>query len=308
MVQQVLGKRPVRVQLLYLSKPEAIIATPSEQSVTGVMRKTEALWDAIGRACERDDFRPHPGPLCNWCALPGVLPRVRRRPAPGGRAARPRAHDRAAAAAGHDVRPSAPHRSHRPSTPAVETAPGVDRAVALDRRTSTRPVMYTLSSAADHSLLWFIIGTGAVGAAAATSGSRRGSPPRWGSSRRSPTARSSRCSGASRPEHERRRGPAPVRHAPADHVVVPVGPRDRGVHRRGPARRPASRRPLVRARHRRRRQPRLRAHAPRLRRRRRRRPSASRSVTPSRAGSAPPDAEHRRPGAGGEHRPPARTG
>src|SRR6478736_4292117 len=49
MVQQVLGKRPVLVQLLYLSKPEAIITTPSEQSVTGVMRKTDALWSAIGR-------------------------------------------------------------------------------------------------------------------------------------------------------------------------------------------------------------------------------------------------------------------
>jgi putative RecB family exonuclease len=74
MVQHVLGKRPVRVQLLYLSKPEAIITTPSEQSVTGVMRKTDALWDAIGRACERDDFRPHPGVLCNWCAYKAYCP------------------------------------------------------------------------------------------------------------------------------------------------------------------------------------------------------------------------------------------
>ena len=47
MVEQLLGKRPVRVQLLYLSKPEAIIAMPSEQSVTGVARKTQALWKAI---------------------------------------------------------------------------------------------------------------------------------------------------------------------------------------------------------------------------------------------------------------------
>jgi putative RecB family exonuclease len=74
MVQHVLGRRPVRVQLLYLSKPEAIITTPSEQSVTGVMRKTDALWDAIGRACERDDFRPHPGILCNWCAYKAYCP------------------------------------------------------------------------------------------------------------------------------------------------------------------------------------------------------------------------------------------
>jgi putative RecB family exonuclease len=74
MVQHVLGKRPVRVQLLYLSRPEAIITTPSEASVTGVMRKTDALWDAIGRACERDDFRPHTGVLCNWCAYQAYCP------------------------------------------------------------------------------------------------------------------------------------------------------------------------------------------------------------------------------------------
>ena len=109
MVQHVLGKRPVRVQLLYLSKPEAIITTPSEQSVTGVMRKTDALWDAIGRACERDDFRPAPGHALQLVRVQGVLPRVRRRSAAGGRAARPRAHDRAAAAAGHHVGVVLPH-------------------------------------------------------------------------------------------------------------------------------------------------------------------------------------------------------
>lgn len=74
MVEEVLGRRPVRVQLLYLSRPEAIVTTPSEQSVTGVMRKTDALWSAIGRACDRDDFRPNPGTLCNWCAYKPYCP------------------------------------------------------------------------------------------------------------------------------------------------------------------------------------------------------------------------------------------
>ena len=74
MVEHVLGRRPVKVQLLYLSKPEAIITSPSEQSVTGVMRKTDALWSAIGRACERDDFRPNPGRLCDWCAYKPYCP------------------------------------------------------------------------------------------------------------------------------------------------------------------------------------------------------------------------------------------
>ncbi len=74
MVEHAFGRRPVRVQLLYLSKPEAIITSPSEQSITGVMRKTDALWSAIGRACAKDDFRPSTGPLCNWCAYKPYCP------------------------------------------------------------------------------------------------------------------------------------------------------------------------------------------------------------------------------------------
>jgi len=72
--EQMLGRRPARVQLLYLSKPEAIIARPSEQSITGVARRTDALWSAIERACAVDDFRPRPGPLCEYCAFRPYCP------------------------------------------------------------------------------------------------------------------------------------------------------------------------------------------------------------------------------------------
>jgi putative RecB family exonuclease len=72
--ERMLGKRPARVQLYYLSKPEAIIATPSDQSTTGVERKTVAMWSAISTACERDDFRPRPGRLCDFCAFKPYCP------------------------------------------------------------------------------------------------------------------------------------------------------------------------------------------------------------------------------------------
>lgn len=72
--EQMLGRRPARVQLLYLSKPEAIIAEPSEQSVTGVARRTGAIWSAIERACATEDFRPSTGPLCNYCAFQAYCP------------------------------------------------------------------------------------------------------------------------------------------------------------------------------------------------------------------------------------------
>jgi putative RecB family exonuclease len=68
------GKRPARVQLYYLSRPEAIIATTSEQSVTAVERKTVAMASAIATACERDDFRPRPGRLCDFCTFRPYCP------------------------------------------------------------------------------------------------------------------------------------------------------------------------------------------------------------------------------------------
>jgi putative RecB family exonuclease len=72
--ERMLGKRPARVQLYFLSKPEALIATPSDQSIRGVERKTVAVWSAIANACERDDFRPRPGRLCEFCTFQPYCP------------------------------------------------------------------------------------------------------------------------------------------------------------------------------------------------------------------------------------------
>ena len=72
--ERMLGRRPARVQLYYLSKPEAIIATPTDQSIKGVERRTTALYQAIRSACERDDFRPKPGRLCDFCTFKPYCP------------------------------------------------------------------------------------------------------------------------------------------------------------------------------------------------------------------------------------------
>jgi len=72
--QHMLGRRPARVQLLYLSKPEAIIATPTEQTCRGVERRTTALWTAIEQACEREDFRARPSRLCDFCSFQPYCP------------------------------------------------------------------------------------------------------------------------------------------------------------------------------------------------------------------------------------------
>ncbi len=73
--ERVLGKRPAKVQLVYLGdQPQVITTTPSEQSTRGVARKVEAIWTAVERACEAEDFRPKPSALCNWCSFKAFCP------------------------------------------------------------------------------------------------------------------------------------------------------------------------------------------------------------------------------------------
>lgn len=67
--EQVFGRRPARVQLLYLSTGEIIETRPSDQSVRFLPRRTEAVYRAVVRACATEDFRPRTGPLCNFCAF-----------------------------------------------------------------------------------------------------------------------------------------------------------------------------------------------------------------------------------------------
>jgi putative RecB family exonuclease len=73
--EEALGRRPSRVQLLYLSDPPvAIVATPSDQSIRGMATRATAIWSAVERACEREDFRPRPGRLCDWCSFKAHCP------------------------------------------------------------------------------------------------------------------------------------------------------------------------------------------------------------------------------------------
>jgi putative RecB family exonuclease len=81
--EQLFGTRPSRVQLLYLSQPVAIITTPTEQSTKGLQRKVKAVWSAVEKACDRDDFRPKPSRLCDWCAFKAFCPAFGGDPADG---------------------------------------------------------------------------------------------------------------------------------------------------------------------------------------------------------------------------------
>lgn len=67
--EQVLGRRPAAIRLLHLKEPLSITAVPTDQSIRGLTTRTQAIWTAIERACEKDDFRPRPSRLCDFCAF-----------------------------------------------------------------------------------------------------------------------------------------------------------------------------------------------------------------------------------------------
>ncbi|MCU1452747.1 MAG: RecB family exonuclease, partial [Acidimicrobiales bacterium] len=72
--EELFGKRPARVQLLYLGDPMVITTVPSDQSSRGLRSKVAAIWQAVELACERDDFRPKPSRLCDFCAFKDRCP------------------------------------------------------------------------------------------------------------------------------------------------------------------------------------------------------------------------------------------
>ncbi len=72
--EQLLGRRPRAVQLLYLRSPLAITTRPSDRSTRGTRRTLSAVWQAVERACEREDFRPQTSRLCDYCAFQAYCP------------------------------------------------------------------------------------------------------------------------------------------------------------------------------------------------------------------------------------------
>lgn len=69
-----LGRRPSEIRLLYLKDQVVIVESPNEQTMRGLKSRAMAVWAAIERACEREDFRPNPSPLCRYCAFQDRCP------------------------------------------------------------------------------------------------------------------------------------------------------------------------------------------------------------------------------------------
>jgi putative RecB family exonuclease len=59
---------------LYLRSPLAIATEPTDHTTRGTRRTLGALWHAVERACEREDFRPQRSRLCDYCAFHAYCP------------------------------------------------------------------------------------------------------------------------------------------------------------------------------------------------------------------------------------------
>jgi putative RecB family exonuclease len=72
--ERMFGRRPARVQLLYLSGPEKIVTRATDQSLRGAEVKSNAVMRAIRVACTRHDFRPRASALCAFCSFREFCP------------------------------------------------------------------------------------------------------------------------------------------------------------------------------------------------------------------------------------------
>jgi putative RecB family exonuclease len=68
------GRTPDALRLIYLNGPTVYTIGVNDRQLDAMDRQLRALWTAIERALERDEFPPRPGRLCDWCSFQEVCP------------------------------------------------------------------------------------------------------------------------------------------------------------------------------------------------------------------------------------------
>ncbi len=71
---RVRGVLPSLLQLIYLGSGEVLRYVPDEADLRATERKVRALWAAISRAMDTEDWRASPSKLCAWCAHQAICP------------------------------------------------------------------------------------------------------------------------------------------------------------------------------------------------------------------------------------------
>ena len=74
LIRRRLGRTPDEVKLIYLNGPTVYRIAVNDSQLDAMDRQLRALWAAIERAMENDDFRPRPGRLCDWCSFQDICP------------------------------------------------------------------------------------------------------------------------------------------------------------------------------------------------------------------------------------------
>jgi putative RecB family exonuclease len=73
-VQRATGEVPNRLQLLYLGNGEVLTYRPDAEDLVRFERKLAALWQAITRAADRQDWRARKSKKCDWCSHQQICP------------------------------------------------------------------------------------------------------------------------------------------------------------------------------------------------------------------------------------------
>ena len=74
LVRRRTGRAPDLLRLIYLNGPVVYQLEVNPAQLEAMDRQLRALWAAIERAMERDEFPPRPGPLCDWCSFKDICP------------------------------------------------------------------------------------------------------------------------------------------------------------------------------------------------------------------------------------------
>ena len=68
------GVVPAVLQLVYLGSGEVLRYVPDEHDLLATERKVQAVWEAIRRATDEQDWRPNRSALCSWCSHQALCP------------------------------------------------------------------------------------------------------------------------------------------------------------------------------------------------------------------------------------------
>lgn len=67
MIQQITGKLPRELQLLYLNGPTRLTREISQETVDNILVEVKQLWDAINTSFQTGVWEAKPHRLCDWC-------------------------------------------------------------------------------------------------------------------------------------------------------------------------------------------------------------------------------------------------